>query len=339
MLKIGRVALSLAESQSTVSDAQGNRVKPWEDIHTNLTIILEGKGPGSRTYSARMSFVELAPPEPREDPAAKASAGALRSKMVGFSSLQAVVTALQVATAKARAGKTLAHIPWRDSPLTRWLKDPLFLAASVLMVGTVSASVEAAPDTLATMHWASRLRPTNRSRGIIVTPVWDRAGRSLVTESVSRGGAADETEPAFDFGDRSEGAGPYASIEVSSSGLMTSIAREAPEVSSGRRQQQASPGRDRSPGQLRLEDRDNMSEVASRRPVTQVLMSDMPPSRVQTDRLLARSMEADMQAYSELMETIRSSGNQGYLRAQAVLQRLIEEHGQLRAALVRWADT
>lgn len=155
--------------------------QPWEDLHTHLCITLEGRG--SRPYSSRISFVELAPPEPRDDPAGRSSAGALRSKMVGFSSLQAVITALQVATAKARAGKALAHIPWRDSPLTRWLKDPLFSAASVLILATVSSNVDSAPDTLATMHWASRLRPNNRAKGVIVTPVWDK-GSSLVTEPV-----------------------------------------------------------------------------------------------------------------------------------------------------------
>lgn len=160
MLKIGRVSLSMAEATASAPDQ--SRARPWEDIHTHLCITLEGRGP--RPYSSRISFVELAPPEPRDDPAARSSAGALRNKMVGFSSLQSVITALQVATAKARAGKALAHIPWRDSPLTRWLKEPLFSAASVLLLSTVSSAVEAAPDTLATMTWASRLRPSNRAK-------------------------------------------------------------------------------------------------------------------------------------------------------------------------------
>lgn len=44
-------------------------------------------------------------------------------------------------------------------------------------------------------------------------------------------------------------------------------------------------------------------------------------------------MESDMQAYSELMDAIRTSSGGNVLRAQAVLQRLIEEHGQLRSAV------
>jgi kinesin family protein 4/21/27 len=36
----------------------------------------------------------------------------------------------------------LVHVPWRESPLTRWLKEPLQCARNILLLGTVSPAAE-----------------------------------------------------------------------------------------------------------------------------------------------------------------------------------------------------
>jgi hypothetical protein len=38
------------------------------------------------------------------------------------------------------------HVPWRDSPLTRWLQERLHAASAITMLGTVSASTEVRPS-------------------------------------------------------------------------------------------------------------------------------------------------------------------------------------------------
>lgn len=152
-----------------------------------------------------------------------------------------------------------------------------------------------------------------------MTPVWDK-GASIVsvTEPIHRDGASDE--PSFDY---DAGSSLYTSMEVTPY-ASRNFEEPARSLSPPRTR---SPGRmrDTSPGRLRLEDRDPVADV--RRSV------ELSQSKAISERLVARSMEADMQAYSELMDVIRTSQAGSVLRAQAVLQRLIEEHGQLRAAL------
>jgi hypothetical protein len=50
------------------------------------------------------------------------------------------------ASALANSGLAAAgqqqHVPWRDSPLTRWLQERLHAATAITMLGTVSASTE-----------------------------------------------------------------------------------------------------------------------------------------------------------------------------------------------------
>lgn len=90
-----------------------------------------------------------------------------RSLAVAYSTLGKVLSALRNTSASARtfgpAGPTqpaatapasgltqqqqqqqqlLQHVPWRDSPLTRWLQEQLNGANAILVLGTVSTEVE-----------------------------------------------------------------------------------------------------------------------------------------------------------------------------------------------------
>lgn len=99
------------------------------------------------------------------------SAGA-RSLAVAYSSLSKVLSALRNTSAGAGAlgqqqpggssaaqqqhqQQLLQHVPWRDSPLTRWLQEQLHAANAILVLGTVSTEIEvrAHPD-LHTMHFS-----------------------------------------------------------------------------------------------------------------------------------------------------------------------------------------
>ncbi len=103
-----------------------------------------------------------------------------RTLSVALSTLSAVVAALRQQSLAARpppglaapdgaaaraagaggwmAGPAAGHVPWRDSPLTRWLQQPLAAAGHLLVVAAVSPAPQAAPDTLSTLSYASKLR-------------------------------------------------------------------------------------------------------------------------------------------------------------------------------------
>lgn len=82
------------------------------------------------------------------------SAGA-RGLAVAYSTLSKVLSALRNTSAGASCGmgpaaaavaqqqqQMLQHVPWRDSPLTRWLQEQLHGANAILLLGTVSPEIE-----------------------------------------------------------------------------------------------------------------------------------------------------------------------------------------------------
>lgn len=79
-----------------------------------------------------------------------------RSLALGFSSLSAVMAALkqQQGLGPGAASKVP---PWRDSPLTRWLKQPLGQAGHVLFLATVAPGLEVT---------------ASNSYPVVVIPVW-----------------------------------------------------------------------------------------------------------------------------------------------------------------------
>ncbi|MEW5297934.1 MAG: hypothetical protein WDW36_001110 [Sanguina aurantia] len=155
--------------------------------HAMLVIQLVGCASDGQPLTTQLTFLELAAPEPREvppstfsntavDPSANAGMHA-RSLSLAFTTLSAVINNL-------RGGAT-THTPWRDSPLTRWLKPCLTAAGCIAVLATVGPGAESAPNTLSTLSYVSRFRtpPPNSSSsataaplpGTTITATWEAA--------------------------------------------------------------------------------------------------------------------------------------------------------------------
>ena len=105
-----------------------------------------------------------------------------RALSLGFTSLTAVVTALKQAAGANGSGVPSSGaglVPWRDSPLTRWLQPALGSALHVLFLATVAPGPEAAAETLATLSFTSRLRTSTTGEGMVVSAIWDEGTRSV----------------------------------------------------------------------------------------------------------------------------------------------------------------
>ncbi|EFJ43029.1 hypothetical protein VOLCADRAFT_96773 [Volvox carteri f. nagariensis] len=149
--------------------------------HVMLNIQLTGFAASGEQLATNLTFVELAAPEAKDMMGypATADSGLTRSLSLAYASLTAVVTALRGGsggngsrpTDSPSRGHT--HVPWRDSPLTRWLKGCLDGSGSILAIATVAPGPEAAADTLATLSYVNRLRSGPKSDGLIVTATWD----------------------------------------------------------------------------------------------------------------------------------------------------------------------
>ncbi|GLC72452.1 hypothetical protein PLESTF_001249300 [Pleodorina starrii] len=152
--------------------------------HMMLNIQLTGFAASGEQLATNLTFVELAAPEAKDlmgYPTA-ADSGLTRSLSLAYASLTAVITALRAPGGGgpgSRRGTSDSpsrghtHVPWRDSPLTRWLKGCLDAAGSILVIATVAPGSEAAADTLATLSYVNRLRSGPKSDGLIVTATWD----------------------------------------------------------------------------------------------------------------------------------------------------------------------
>lgn len=110
----------------------------------------------------------LAFPIPVQDPCSAGrctgtESASARSLAVAYSTLSKVLSALRntsassgalgqqaAATAASSAAaqqqqpqqQLLQHVPWRDSPLTRWLQEQLHAANAILVLGTISFEIE-----------------------------------------------------------------------------------------------------------------------------------------------------------------------------------------------------
>lgn len=71
---------------------------------------------------------------------------ALRNTSAGAASAlgQAAAAAAAAAsiTSQQQQQQLLQHVPWRDSPLTRWLQDQLHAANAIVVLGTISTELE-----------------------------------------------------------------------------------------------------------------------------------------------------------------------------------------------------
>jgi hypothetical protein len=117
---------------------------------------------GDPTQPAPTSRLVTAPAPPWPSPQdllgfpAAPDAGLSRSLSLAYTSLTSVLTALRAAPPAAAARRAASpsaaaagagHVPYRDSPLTRWLKGPLSTAGALLVLATVSPSPEASGGT------------------------------------------------------------------------------------------------------------------------------------------------------------------------------------------------
>ena len=141
-----------------------------------------------RKAELRRRLVLLLLQDPRS---AENASAASRSLAIAYSSLGKVLSALRhsapaaaaaaAAPGNAAAGSQLnaasgaARVPWRDSPLTRWLQEHLNKASAISLLGTVSQLPESAADTLATLSWLSRFSSASKSGdgGVLVNFAWD----------------------------------------------------------------------------------------------------------------------------------------------------------------------
>ena len=87
------------------------------------------------------------PPSPQKDALGRnviTNPHLTRSNALGLNSLASIMAAIkQQSLVPPRAGGgavavSQVPVPWRDSPLTRWLKDPLASSGHVLYIATVS---------------------------------------------------------------------------------------------------------------------------------------------------------------------------------------------------------
>lgn len=156
------------------------RLQFGRPAHTLLSITLSGQTASGDQVSTRLTFVELAAPDARDPlgkPLPSADPALSRSLSLSYSSLTAVLSAL-------KAGSSGQHVPWRDSALTRWLKDTLSGSPHTLIMATVSPAPEAAPDTLATLSYVSKLRSGSSGEGVVVTATWEHAAAPLTATAV-----------------------------------------------------------------------------------------------------------------------------------------------------------
>lgn len=108
-----------------------------------------------------------------------------RSLSLAYTSLASVLLSLRSATnylAAIRGGEA-PHVPWRDSPLTKWLQPGLSRATRIVIIGTVAPGVDAAAETLATLHYVSRFRSPSGSTGVLVRPSWQTPSQPTRADS------------------------------------------------------------------------------------------------------------------------------------------------------------
>lgn len=112
-----------------------------------------------------------------------------RSLSLAYTSLASVLLSLRSSASYHAAirGADAPHVPWRDSPLTKWLQPALSRAVRIVIIGTVAPGVDAAAETLATLHYVSRFRTPSGSAGVLVKPSWQTPSRPRRAVSVHTG--------------------------------------------------------------------------------------------------------------------------------------------------------
>jgi hypothetical protein len=216
-----------------------------------------------------------------------------RSLSLAYASLASVLLALRSSShiKAALRGCDTHHIPWRDSPLTKWLRPHLSTAAAIVLLATVAPGVEAAADTLATLSYVSRLRTPSAGGGVLVKPSWDSPARSQVEARQSRTHVVDS--PNWPQG------APDHEIEHT----ITTYPEELSPLCYPNHHR-SSPERAEYP-------------------------SSHSSSTMKHGRQAGNRRREDHAAYGEVLATLRRAG--GSLREEALLEQLVDDLSSLRA--------
>ncbi|KAK3262294.1 hypothetical protein CYMTET_28844 [Cymbomonas tetramitiformis] len=147
----------------------------YELVPNNLPQWMGGGVEGSARVT-KLTFAELVGPErlksgPGESSPAAVVAGGAREHWLALNALSTVLLALKATGSHAGLPSRAPHVPWRDSKLTRVLKDGLGESATIFLLATVAPGPESATDTLATLKFARRIRGGARA-GVRMPPVW-----------------------------------------------------------------------------------------------------------------------------------------------------------------------
>ncbi|KAI8323884.1 kinesin-domain-containing protein, partial [Martensiomyces pterosporus] len=118
-----------------------------------------GEPDGSPSIVSKIHFVDLAGSERMK----RTGAAGNRVKEgisinAGLLALGNVISALGNASANGQQGKRPAHVPYRDSKLTRLLQDSLGGNSQTLMLACISPSEKNSSESLNTIRYANRAR-------------------------------------------------------------------------------------------------------------------------------------------------------------------------------------
>eukprot|EP00892_Ulva_mutabilis_P012188 jgi/Ulvmu1/9341/UM050_0092.1 len=146
------------------------RQRPLQDLgpmHVMYSLELITRPGQADEHVAILTFVELIGPESKDAYGMrthKPDEALQRQLARSYTALASVLLALRSDVTSAAASALHAqpgdppHVPWRDSPLTKWLRPVLTAANALTILATVDPSPDAAQETLATLTYVSRFR-------------------------------------------------------------------------------------------------------------------------------------------------------------------------------------
>jgi kinesin family protein 4/21/27 len=122
-----------------------------------------GRNSGTETASARSLAVAYS--------TLSKVLAALRNTSAGAGSLgQAANASLTNVAGQQQQQQQLQHLPWRDSPLTRWLQEQLHAANAILLLGTISTDVEVGGWVVCCCSDSNTVGNARRAHGLLDLP-------------------------------------------------------------------------------------------------------------------------------------------------------------------------
>ena len=156
---------------STLANTRSSR------SHAIFTVLVEASPPGEHHHCrlSKLHMVDLAGSErsKRSQTTGMRFQEAIKINS-GLLALSNVISALSTSKGKGRRSTSLAHIPYRDSRLTRMLQDSLGSNAHTCMIACVGPHDLTLEETLSTLKYAGR------TRRIINMPIVNTSSRQEV---------------------------------------------------------------------------------------------------------------------------------------------------------------